>query len=134
MKKTLHSKSMAAFLMASSALSLIGCDRPGGEIGPNTENPLLSGETVQEKIFPEGPLQNSTVIKGSNLEENGSYRATGELIIDGNVPKGVSITVNNGKLYIKVCTVKEHIMVSISDSGKGIPKDEIDEIFKPFFI
>ena len=39
----------------------------------------------------------------------------------------------NGKLDIKVCTVNNHIMVSITDSGKGIPKDEIDQIFKPFF-
>lgn len=39
----------------------------------------------------------------------------------------------NGKLAIKVYTEKGWVVVSITDSGKGIPKDEIDQIFDPFF-
>lgn len=39
----------------------------------------------------------------------------------------------NGKLVIKVYTENEWVVVSITDNGKGIPKDEIDLIFDPFF-
>lgn len=39
----------------------------------------------------------------------------------------------NGKLDIKVSTEKQWVVVSITDSGKGIPKDEIKRIFDPFF-
>ena len=38
-----------------------------------------------------------------------------------------------GKLEIKTYTEGEYIVVSITDSGRGIPKNEIDQIFKPFF-
>lgn len=39
----------------------------------------------------------------------------------------------NGKLTIKTYTENNWVVVSISDSGRGIPKDEIDKIFDPFF-
>ncbi|MBB5269015.1 ATP-binding protein [Algibacter amylolyticus] len=39
----------------------------------------------------------------------------------------------SGKLDIKVYTEKDWVVVSITDNGKGIPKDEINRIFEPFF-
>ncbi|GAA4230837.1 hypothetical protein GCM10022291_01940 [Postechiella marina] len=39
----------------------------------------------------------------------------------------------NGKLAIKAYVENENIVVSITDSGKGIPPEEIDQIFDPFF-
>lgn len=39
----------------------------------------------------------------------------------------------NGKLTIKTYTEKGWVVVSITDNGTGIPKDEIDKIFDPFF-
>jgi signal transduction histidine kinase len=39
----------------------------------------------------------------------------------------------NGKLTIKTSVEKNWVVVSITDSGKGIPEDEIDKIFDPFF-
>lgn len=38
-----------------------------------------------------------------------------------------------GKLDIIANVENEHIVVSITDSGKGIPEDEIEQIFNPFF-
>lgn len=39
----------------------------------------------------------------------------------------------NGTLTIKTCVEKNWIVVAITDSGKGIPEDEINQIFNPFF-
>lgn len=39
----------------------------------------------------------------------------------------------SGKLDIKVYTEKDWVVVSITDNGKGIPKNEINRIFEPFF-
>ncbi|WP_158850825.1 ATP-binding protein [Algibacter sp. L1A34] len=39
----------------------------------------------------------------------------------------------NGKLAIKTYTENSWVVVSITDSGKGIPQEEIDKIFDPFF-
>ncbi|WP_372757446.1 ATP-binding protein [Mariniflexile sp.] len=38
-----------------------------------------------------------------------------------------------GKLVINVHSDKEYVIVSITDNGKGIPPDEIDKIFNPFY-
>lgn len=38
-----------------------------------------------------------------------------------------------GTLAIKTFVEKEWVVVSITDSGKGIPENEIDKIFDPFF-
>ena len=39
----------------------------------------------------------------------------------------------NGKLAIKVYTKNSYVVVAITDSGKGIPEEEIGQIFNPFF-
>ncbi len=39
----------------------------------------------------------------------------------------------NGKLEIKAYTEDEYVVVSITDSGKGIPPKVIDQVFNPFF-
>lgn len=39
----------------------------------------------------------------------------------------------NGKLDISVYQQEDDVVVSITDSGKGIPPEVIDEIFNPFF-
>lgn len=38
-----------------------------------------------------------------------------------------------GKLEIEVCEKSANVVVSITDSGKGIPPSEINKIFDPFF-
>ena len=39
----------------------------------------------------------------------------------------------NGKLDIKVYTENSCVVIGITDSGKGIPEEEIGQIFNPFF-
>lgn len=39
----------------------------------------------------------------------------------------------SGRLTIKTDVDKDWVVVSITDSGRGIPRDEIDKIFDPFF-
>jgi signal transduction histidine kinase len=39
----------------------------------------------------------------------------------------------NGKLTIETFVEQKYIVVSITDNGKGIPEDEINKIFDPFF-
>ena len=39
----------------------------------------------------------------------------------------------NGKIIIKTFHKGEWVIVQISDTGKGIPEDNLDKIFNPFF-
>ena len=40
---------------------------------------------------------------------------------------------HKGKIEIKLTKNEQYAVVSIKDSGPGIPEDLIDEIFDPFF-
>jgi len=40
---------------------------------------------------------------------------------------------DNGKINIEIDTNKNECMIKISDNGKGIPEEEIEEIFTPFY-
>ncbi len=39
----------------------------------------------------------------------------------------------NGEIFIKAYEENEYVVISIKDTGIGIPKDKIDKIFEPFF-
>ena len=40
---------------------------------------------------------------------------------------------NNGKVTIKVINKIDHLIISVSDNGNGIPKEEIEKVFNRFF-
>lgn len=69
-------------------------------IGPAAETPDLKGVTTQTHVFEGGPLQDSTHIDAAKLHADRSYEATGELVIDGNVPDNVTIRVSGGRLTV----------------------------------
>lgn len=44
-----------------------------------------------------------------------------------------AITNKNGKLKITVITDVENVILTITDNGKGIPKQDLNKLFEPFF-
>ena len=40
---------------------------------------------------------------------------------------------NDGKLEIKTATSAENVIITVKDTGEGIPEKYIDKIFTPFF-
>jgi hypothetical protein len=81
-------------------LLLAGC--AGREvIGPAAQDPALRGYVTQSQIFPGGPVQNVTRLQGNALLPQHSYRATGRVIVLGDIPPDVNLLVTDGKLHVK---------------------------------
>jgi signal transduction histidine kinase len=49
------------------------------------------------------------------------------------VRNAIEATPTGGSVIIKTYEDNEKVVVEVSDTGQGIPKDEIDKIFEPFF-
>ncbi|MGX7666470.1 sensor histidine kinase [Flavobacterium pedocola] len=55
------------------------------------------------------------------------------IIVSNLISNALKYSNENGIVRIKICSLDEKIEFSISNSGIGIPKDEIDKVFSPFF-
>lgn len=84
-------------LVLAFAAALAGC---GQAIGPGADTPDLQGQTTLTQVFNGGPQQPSTTIRAEALKANESYHARGQLTIEGSVPAGVRINVEDGKLVV----------------------------------
>ncbi|MRA75934.1 ATP-binding protein, partial [Bacillus thuringiensis] len=40
---------------------------------------------------------------------------------------------NDGRLLVKLYKTRRKVYIDITDSGKGIPKDKLDQVLNPFF-
>lgn len=89
-----------AFATVCAGALLTGCDMRNYDIGPTAERDELKGSTRQEQVFTGGPEQAHTTLRGRFLEAGRSYRVTGALTIEGDVPEKTSITVYNGELTV----------------------------------
>jgi hypothetical protein len=89
-----------AFATTCAATLLTGCDMRNYDIGPTAERDELKGSTRQEQVFTGGPEQTHTTLRASFLESGRSYRVTGALTIEGDIPEKASVTVYNGELTV----------------------------------
>ncbi|MDP2205306.1 MAG: hypothetical protein Q8K65_03270 [Alphaproteobacteria bacterium] len=89
-----------AFATVAATALLTGCDSRNYNIGHGAERDELKGSVRQEQVFTGGPEQTHTTLRASFLESGRSYRVTGALTIEGDIPEKASIIVYNGELTV----------------------------------
>jgi hypothetical protein len=85
------------FLSVATAATLFGC---GNGIGSLAVKDELKGDLKERRIFPGGPEQDDVILNASNLKENETYNAEGKLTVNGNIPKNVTLQIEDGKLVV----------------------------------
>lgn len=76
-------------------------------------------------------------IKIIPLFEEGFYSATDShlfsIIIENLISNALKYSKENGKITIQLKNIGQKIECNISDSGIGIPKEDLEKVFQPFF-
>ncbi|RMG04623.1 MAG: hypothetical protein D6726_03025 [Nitrospirae bacterium] len=99
-------------------------------------------EADLKKIIEEVLMLVSPSIKASKIKVDKELNDIPGVLMDANQIKQVLLNlINNavqampdgGRLGIKAEVVGDEIMVSVSDTGMGIPSDVLQRIFEPFF-
>lgn len=99
-------------------------------------------EADLKKIIKEVLMLVSPSIKASKIRVDKELNEIPSVLVDKNQIKQVLLNlINNaiqampdgGRLGIKTEVVGDEIMVSVSDTGMGIPTDVLQRIFEPFF-
>ncbi len=49
------------------------------------------------------------------------------------VKNAIEATSEGGRVVIETCRDADHVILNVSDTGYGIPEQEVDNVFKPFF-
>jgi two-component system NtrC family sensor kinase len=106
--------------------------------------------TVMEKLDIVEVVKESFILVGNQLRINDIHlqqdipdtalyikgnRSKLEQILVGIMTNAIQAIKSNGSLEVKVTADKDggHALISISDTGPGIPESEIKHVFEPFF-
>jgi signal transduction histidine kinase len=60
-------------------------------------------------------------------------RARLEQLLDNLLSNAVKFTLPGGRVYVRVAAVEEDAVVEVSDTGIGVPADEVTNLFRRFF-
>jgi len=103
--------------------------------------PILVGNLVQKVMSMMGPVATAKKIRLIKNVQSGLPEA----LLDENrimqvltnlLNNALKFTLEGGKISLKVCEAPGHpdrLQVSVSDTGRGIPKDQLDRIFDRLF-
>ncbi len=88
------------------------------------------------EIAPTASKRNISIIyknKFENLPQAYVDPETMRAVLQNLLENAIKYTIDGGKIYIDVKQDGEYLLVSIADSGIGIPEDQKGEVFSKFF-
>lgn len=96
---------------------------------------------IIEEIFQDIIVKLDSIIKMKNIQvsvKNDGYKILGDKdllyhVFFNIVENAIKYNINNGKISIIVSEDNEQIKISITDTGIGIAKNEIENIFEAFY-
>ena len=56
-----------------------------------------------------------------------------EKILSNLVGNALKFTPTNGKINVEVCLTTNELQIKVTDSGKGIPKEELEQVFERYY-
>ncbi len=106
--------------LSCTVVLLAGCSMDA--IGPEAAVPSLRGDTSMTYVFKDEPkLRPHTRISAAMLRAHQTYRAEGVLIIEGNLPAGVTLDIANGKLVV-TGNVGDDTRITVTQPVESFPE------------
>ncbi len=91
-------------------------------IGPEAAVAALRGDTSMTYVFKDEPkLRPHTRISAAMLRPHLTYRAEGVLIVEGNLPDGVILNIDNGKLVVTGNT-GDNVQLTVTQPVESFPE------------
>ena len=91
-------------------------------------------EDITLSIVDYARLKNITVVFDTEIEEKTTAfdEEQFERIMLNLLSNSIKFTKPGGNIDVTICDKKEHIFISVKDTGDGIPKDMLEKIFNTF--
>ena len=94
---------------------------------------LIRGLIFRYKVFAESSRINLIFKSGKNVPDVLADSSMLKLVIENLIDNAIRYTKGGGKVEIKTERQEKKIIVSVADSGVGIPEEEQKYIFQKFF-
>jgi hypothetical protein len=109
-----------SFALLCMLALLGGCSM--NAIGPEAAVPALRGDTSMTYVFKDdAKLRPHTRINAALLRAHQTYRAQGVLIIEGNLPDGVTLDIADGKLAV-TGNVGDDARITVTQPVESFPE------------
>ena len=91
-------------------------------------------EDITQSVVPYAELKNISCLFDTDIEEKviACDPDMIERILLNLISNALKFTEENGYIYISICTDSDNVIISVRDTGIGIPKENFDDIFERF--
>lgn len=107
-------KSKARGLVVALTTSFLAGCLDHDNIGSSAKDPALKGVTTDELVFSGGDIRGKTVIPASALKEGWRYTSSGRLVINGDVPSNIHLSIDSGKLVVNG-NLGENVSIAVNE-------------------
>ncbi len=132
--KDIKESSNELYALIENILSVSSMDFNKMElIFSSVEIDRLIEESLQEikKSTKKKKMEFIVVKAGSNVRVDADKDKLSK-VLEHLIENGVDFTPDSGTITVKVKKEKDHVEISVEDTGKGIASEDIPELFKPF--
>ena len=115
-------------------LKLLGFARKGDSVLAEVDLKELAGEAIQ-LVGREAANREIEIVRKMDVPENTIWSDPYQLrqVLLNLITNAIHATESGGKITIKLEVTGENVALIVQDTGQGIPKENLEKIFEPFF-
>lgn len=129
----IYAEAQRMIRLVEDIIKLSNLDEGAAELSRETVNLYATAEDVVKSLLPAAEKENITLsLEGEKAEINGISQLL-TAVVYNLCDNAIKYNKDGGKVSVKVKNAPEGVVLSVGDTGIGIPKEQQERIFERFY-